>query len=190
MLLCLLVAVAGTTQAADADLPPSSSTEAGDLSTHKSMALEDSEAQITPFFPEMRELALEVRRTLCIREGEREQVLAAFSVFVAKAIEMRWFERFGGFRDGKEPMFQVQSALEAAAPIPTMAKTLARNEVSIQGTLYAAANPELCERQAGGGRRCDEVLAEFMHYYNYAHTSFASEGAMAFARTVSGLAKE
>ena len=187
-----LVSACVATARAEQSGPPSSSTDAAALCAHISLAAEGAAAKVQPLFPEMREAALEVRRTLCIREGTPEQILDAFAAFVAKAIESKWFSAYGGFRNGEEPMLQVKEALarpDQIRQIPTMAPAGQPNEVVIQGRVYAAASASMCDQKAGDVG-CDGALDEFMKYYNYAHTTFASEGARAFARAVSGLSRE
>lgn len=189
----LLTAFFATAHAAAPANPPSNSSRPAELCTHQSMALEDAANKTTPLFPEIRASALEVRRVLCVKSGTREEILAEFSNFVGQVIEKNWFASFGGFQDSSqidsEPMLRVRKALEDSASIPTAGTPLGPPGIEISGEVYTPKAPDLCESQAGK-KGCAGALDEFKEYYNYAHTTFASEGARAVARTYSGLSKE
>jgi hypothetical protein len=163
---------------------PSSATDPAALCAHTSMGAE----QPDPLLPGVRDAAIEVRRVLCVNGGKREEILSAFTLFVNNLIEDNWFRPFGGFDKG-DPLHQVLTALQTdGSPIPTIAP-LPNDTIDVAGTIYAPVNTSQCDGHAGE-RGCGAVLDEFTGYYNYAHTTFASEGAIAFAQTVSGLSKE
>jgi hypothetical protein len=185
----LLAAFLATAHAAAPVNLPSNSTDPKALCTHQRMALENP----APLFPAIRESALEVRRALCVKSGTREEILTEFSDFVRQLIEKDWFGSFGGFKDtsgsDSEPMAQVRDALNSAAPIPTAGVPIGTTGIEIAGKIYVPKAPELCDSKAGG-LGCGGALDEFLEYYNYAHNTFASEGARAVARTFSNLSKE
>jgi hypothetical protein len=147
----------------------------------------------TNFFPDMRERAIEVRKTLCVDGATREKVLAAFSSFVDRVVRARLFDPYGGFTEG-QPLDSVEQALKTpGAPIPTVAVGVPAaggpEFLEVAGKIFHPVNVGRCNADTQD-QGCGPILDEFSAYYTYAHNSFSSQGAQAFARSVAGLSKQ
>jgi hypothetical protein len=92
---CLLGAFGAHSFAAES-LPASSDTSSKAVCNHAK--LESEEKAKANFFPEMRKGAIEVRKVLCVRGGTRDEIVAAFELFVDEQITRNWSDSFGGFK--------------------------------------------------------------------------------------------
>jgi len=175
-------------QATAADQPPSRPSAPGPEAacTHAEIGTEIK----TSYLPKLRDGAVAVRRVLCVEGGKRPQIIAAFTTFVDQLVAEKWFSAYGGFQGQTDPLETIQHDLEIGAPIPTISVTL-DEKLAISGVdvLFAPASVDVCNAKTDG-RGCGPVLDEFVAYYTYAHNSFSSLGAEAFARRAAYLSKQ
>jgi len=166
--------------------PPPSTTAAPEAAcTHAKMENENK----TPYLPKMRERAIEVRKILCVKGGSREDILNAFALFIDQEANDHWFAPYGGFEGGKDPLLAIRTLLtNNSSSVPTIGMTLL-DELEVAGQIYRPASIDQCNAKTAN-QGCGPILDEFVQYYSYAHNSFASRGAEAFARGVSGLSSQ
>src|SRR5689334_6863046 len=163
---CLLSVLAGPAFAADSAPPPPSATTPEATCAHAKF---DTEVR-TNFFPQMKQGAIEVRKALCVEGATREQILAAFALFVDRLVADKWFAPYGGFQNGAEPLAGVQQALRTeGAPIPTVAVVAppagnADDFLDVAGHPFHPANVDQCNAKTDG-RGCGPILDEFSAYY-------------------------
>jgi len=140
------------------------------------------------FLSELRDQAIAVRRALCIDAAPEEETYQALFDF-ALVNNGRWFAPFGGFKGGSDPLQEVVDAMassSADAPFTVPNASLSLDDTILVGdTPFEAASPELCPDPG-----CGAVFDEFLDYYNYAHTTLAAKGALAFASSVVGLSAQ
>jgi hypothetical protein len=174
--------MAGAALAADS---PKSSTPGPEAAcTHTKIESEIT----TAYLPKLRDGAVAVRRVLCEEGGKREQIVAAFTTFVDQLVTDKWFSEYGGFQNSVEPLQEIQHALETGAAIPTISLTN-DDKLEVAGHVFGPATPDRCNARTDG-RGCGPVFDEFVAYYTYAHNSFSTLGAEAFARTAASLSKQ
>lgn len=179
----VLASLAGSLAWADDAVPPSNSIVPETLC--KQAKLKEAE-----FFPRTREAALKVRRVLCVEGGSYETVLNALIAFIQQQRDEKWFDRFGGFENNAEPLATVfNSVSKNDTQVPTLAIT-ATDDLDAGGSTFRVKSRAQCEDVAKNGTPCGKVLDEFVEYYTYAHTTFASKEAMEFAKAARGLSKD
>ncbi len=160
-------------------------------------AQQDESLRAAVQFPAIRVAALEVRKQLCKQGATRKEILDSFPDFVAEIRALDWFEPYGGFGAGEDPLQQVLIELgkpEAGPPTMGIVGPASDDEaLDVAGVLFAPANWEQCSMHAAivaGGSDCGGALREFADYYNFAQNTYASHSAMVFASGVRQLGRE
>jgi hypothetical protein len=165
--------------------PPPSSLAASTL-------CQQSEVDPASYFPQMRESAIGVRRQLCVNGATRNGVFEALVAFIREQHRSKWFESFGGFENGTDPLMEALDSMNVEAQrVDTIAFSVSADPELLVGggEPIRPASLAVCDRRAGDGD-CAAVLQEFLTFYTYAHTTLASEGALIFASEVRGLSGE
>ena len=140
------------------------------------------------FFPNLRDQALGVRRKLCVDAApESETYQALFDmVNINNGV---WFSQYGGFENGSDPLQTILDAMvssDVESPFRVPNATLSLNDDILVGDdVFRPASPDLCPAS-----ECGPLFDEFLHYYNYAHTTLAAKGALSFARSINSLSKQ
>jgi hypothetical protein len=181
---CLALAIALAAISASALAAPA------DVDTQCKVEAKKTDAK---FFPAMALAAIEVRRSVCVRGGNDQGVISAWTAFVeseAKAERVRPY----GFPTDKNPLQLVIAGTDAdKGTFPAIA--VARpgvDALTVDGTPISP-DAETCRRAAEAIKpdaTCREALQEFEAIYTYAHDMVEKRGAIAFSKNAAALSKE
>lgn len=129
----------------------------------------------------MRAGAVSVRALLC-DGASQDEITTEFVAFLDD--NAGWFDDFGGFQGGVDPLTVIKSKLASNAEFGASAVGIdLQNHLAVDGESFVPRSPSICEELTQDDT-CDPVIREFKAFYTHAHNAYADGARRAFRETI------